>query len=83
MFSTGIFPSIGLINDYKKVFSHTLTELYGLSVGDDELVESNQTIKYWMRTFPVSTQAASLLPMFYPELAKDLGIKMQSQYGFR
>lgn len=81
--SSGIFPSIGLIQDYKRLFSHTMTELYGLSVGDDELVESNQTIKYWMRTFPVVTQAASLLPLFYPDTAKDLGIKMQGQYGFR
>jgi hypothetical protein len=31
----------------------------------------------------VTNQAASLLPMFYPNLAKDLGIKMQSQYGIR
>ncbi len=81
--SSGIFPSIGLINDYKRVLSHTMTELYGLSVGDDELVDSNQTVKYWMRTFPVVTQAASLLPLFYPDLSKDLGIKMQGQYGFR
>lgn len=80
---SGIFPSIGLINDYKRLFSHTMTELYGLSVGDDELVDSNQTVKYWLRTFPVLNQGASLLPLFYPDLSKDLGIKMQGQYGFR
>jgi hypothetical protein len=60
-----------------------MTELYGLSVSDDELVDSNQTVKYWLRTFPVLNQGASMLPMFYPDLAKDLGIKMQGQYGFR
>ncbi len=80
---SGIFPSIGLINDYKRLFSHTMTELYGLTVEDDELIESNKTIKYWLRTFPVLNQGASMLPMFYPDLSKDLGIKMQGQYGFR
>jgi hypothetical protein len=80
---SGIFPSIGLIQDYKRLISHTFTELYGLTVQDDELVESNQAIKYWLRTFPVANQAASMLPLFYPDLSKDLGIKMQSQYGFR
>ena len=36
-----------------------------------------------MKTHPITNQAAGLLPMFYPELAKDLGIRMQSQYGIR
>lgn len=81
--SSGIFPSVGLIQDYKRLFSHSMTELYGLMISDDELVESNKAIKYWMKTFPVVNQAASLLPLFYPDLSKDLGIKMQGQYGFR
>ena len=40
-------------------------------------------IKYLMKSFPIASQASGYLPMFYPSLAKDLGIKMQSQYGIR
>jgi hypothetical protein len=36
-----------------------------------------------MKSFPIANQAPGLLPMFYPELAKDLGIKVQSNYGIR
>ena len=36
-----------------------------------------------MKTNPITNQAAALLPLFSPELAKDLGIRMQSQYGVR
>jgi hypothetical protein len=36
-----------------------------------------------MKSFPISNQAAGYLPMFYPDLAKDLGIKVQSNYGIR
>ena len=36
-----------------------------------------------MKTFPFSNQMVGYLPMFYPELAKDLGIKVQSNYGIR
>ena len=78
-------PSSIFANDdnYKKVFLNSIAELYGIVVQDEELVEDNQVIKYLMRSFPVSNQFASYLPMFYPEMAKDLGIRMQSQYGLR
>jgi hypothetical protein len=36
-----------------------------------------------MKSFPISNQMVGYLPMFYPELAKDMGIKMQKNYGIR
>jgi hypothetical protein len=81
--STGIFPSYGLIKNYETLVKNFMKENYALATGDKELEDKNFVIKYWMRSFPVTNQAASLLPMFYPNLAKDLGIKMQSQYGIR
>lgn len=81
--STGIFPSVGLINNYKNMVTKFMTENYALATGNQELEDKNYVVKYWMRAFPISSQAAGLLPMFYPDLAKDLGIKMQSQYGIR
>jgi hypothetical protein len=81
--SKGIFPSIGLIENMKKGVFNFITENYALATGDEELAEKNKVIKYWLKSFPVSSQAASILPLFYPDLAKDLGIKMQSNYGVR
>ena len=79
----GILPSIGLLDNYKKFFTNFVSENYGIIVGDQEIQDDAKPIKYLMKSFPISSQAAGLLPMFYPELAKDLGIKMQSQYGFK
>jgi hypothetical protein len=81
--STGIFPSVGLIDNYKKVLWNFLKESYALGAGDDELAEKTYVIKYAMRSIPTISQLSSILPMFYPDLAKDLGIKMQSQSGIR
>jgi hypothetical protein len=81
--STGIFPSIGLINNYRKAVGNFLTENYALAIGDEELVEQNKVIKYWLKSFPILSQGAGMLPMFYPDLAKDLGIRVQSNYGMR
>jgi hypothetical protein len=81
--STGIFPSLGLIENYKKTLTNFGKEMFGLAIGDEELVEENQVIKYLMKSFPITSQGAALLPMFSPETAKDLGIKMPSQSGIR
>lgn len=79
MVSSGIFPSLSYINNYKKLLTNFMKENYAIAIGDTELEEKTYVIKYLLKTFPISNQAAGMLPMFYPELAKDLGIKAQSQ----
>jgi hypothetical protein len=80
--SGGIFPSIGIITNFTKLFGNFMEEMFGLVLQNDEWVESAKPIKYLMRQFPVSNQLAQYMPMFVPDLAKDLGIKMHSQSGF-
>ena len=80
--SSGIFPSIGHITNYKTLVKNFMTENYAIAVGDEKLQEKNYVVKYLLRSFPVTSQAQGMLPMFFPDLAKDLGIKAQSQSGF-
>ena len=77
--SSGIFPSMTYLNNFKKLVVNFSEEMFGMAVGDEETVEKTKVLKYLMKTFPISNQAAGMLPMFYPELAKDLGIRAQSQ----
>jgi hypothetical protein len=79
----GLFPAIGLVNNFRKGVKNFFVENWALATGDDETVEKTKVIKYWMKTFPFTNQMAGYLPMFYPELAKDLGLKIQSNYGIR
>ena len=81
--TNSFFPSIGLLKNYGKLLRDFALENYGMIIEDDEIVDDAKPIKYLMKSFPVTAQMASYLPMFYPELAKDLGIKMQSTYGVR
>lgn len=81
--SKGIFPSLGLLENYTKFIKNFALENFGIIMGDQEIQDDAKPIKYLMKSFPISSQMAGYLPMFYPELAKDLGIKMQSQYGMR
>jgi DNA-dependent RNA polymerase auxiliary subunit epsilon len=80
--STGIFPSMGLLDNFKTLLRNFMIENYAIATGDTELEKKNYVIKYLLKTFPVTSQSAGLLPMFYPDLAKDLGMKAQSTSGF-
>ena len=80
--SRGLFPSAGLLKNFGKVVENFMLEIFGLVLQNDEWVESATPIKYLMKQFPVSNQLVQYLPLFAPELAKDLGIKTQSQSGF-
>lgn len=83
LFSSGIFPSLGLIDNFKKGMWNFMKENYAILSEDEEMEENNKVIKYWMRTFPVTNQVVGYLPLMYPDLAKDLGLKVQSNYGIR
>jgi len=77
--TTGIFPSISYINNFKKLFSNFLTEMYAIGVDDEKLEKKNQVIKYGLKGFPITSQFDSILLMFFPDVAKDLGMKAQSE----
>lgn len=77
--SSGIFPSMGMVKDFMKLLKNFGMDVFGFAIGDEEMMKNANSIKYLMKTFPVTNQMQQYLPMFYPELAKDLGIKMQTQ----
>jgi hypothetical protein len=80
---SGPFPAFSLINNAVKTIGGTLDELYGVLTSDEERIEKAKPLKYFLRTFPITNQIVGYLPMFYPDIAKDLGIRMQSNYGIR
>jgi hypothetical protein len=83
LISQGFFPSAALITNFAKLMINFRKEMWALATDDEETADKTYVIKYLMKSFPMSNQASGLLPMFYPELAKDLGIKVQSNYGIR
>jgi len=83
LISQGAFPAAAVITNFAKLMTNFKTEMFALGTGDEELEKKTQVIKYLMKTFPFTNQVQGYLPMFYPALAKDLGIKVQSNYGIR
>ena len=79
----GPFPSMSLLNNAFKGVTNIFRELFALGMGDEEKAEDIKVIKYLMRTFPFANQMVGYLPLVYPDMAKDLGIRVQSNYGIR
>jgi hypothetical protein len=81
LFSKGLFPAMAMLENYGKFLTEFLKENFGLIVQDDEMIDDAHPIKYLMKSFPVTNQATSWIALFYPELAKEMGIKIKSSYG--
>lgn len=77
--TAGVFPALGYLNTVKKAVLNSLTELYAIGVGDEKLQKENQVVKYYMKSFPIISQADAPMLMFFPDMAKDLGFKAQSE----
>jgi len=77
--ASGIFPAVGYLDNFKKLFTNFGNEMYGMAIGDEKGVEKNQVVKYALKGFPITSQFDAIFLMFFPDLAKDLGMKAQSQ----
>ena len=77
--ASGIFPSLGYIDNFKKLFTNFGNEMYGMAIGDEKLVDKNQVVKYALKGFPITSQFDAVFLLLFPDLAKDLGMKAQSQ----
>jgi hypothetical protein len=76
---SGFFPAISMIENYEKTFRNFIKEMYAISVDDDKMAEKNYVIKYALKGLPVTSQFDAIFLIFFPDLAKDLGMRSQSE----
>lgn len=81
----GVFPALSGVATPLKTLGNMLNEMYALSLGDGvgingKEVDENYVIKYGLKSLPVtSTLADTVLLLFFPDVAKDLGMRAQSE----
>ena len=81
----GVFPALSGIATPLKALGNAMNEMYALSLGDGvgmngKKVDENYVIKYGLKSLPItSTLADSILLLFFPDVAKDLGMRAQSE----
>jgi len=76
---SGVFPSTSLITNFMKAFGNFGKEMYYLGTDDVKAAEKNKVIKYFLKGFPVTYEFDLPLLLFFPDIAKDLGMKAQPE----
>ena len=76
---SGIFPSMSLFTNFSKMFANFGKEMYYLGTDDVKAAEKNQVVKYFLKGFPVLYEFDIPILLFFPDVAKDLGMKAQSE----
>jgi len=75
-----ILPALGLMSKVERIFTNTVKEGYGFTIGDEEMMEKAHPTKYWLNIIPPLAQFQSdVLPLVAPEVYKDLGNKFTTQ----
>jgi hypothetical protein len=75
-----LLPQLGLLTKVLKLINAVGVEGYALAAGDQELIDKNYTLKYvFDPVVGLSQIERDIIPLLYPELAKDLGIITTSQ----
>jgi hypothetical protein len=61
------------------MFANFGKEMYYLGTDDVKAAEKNQVVKYFLKGFPVLYEFDIPILLFFPDVAKDLGMKAQSE----
>jgi len=79
LFTGGLIPSLSVITDARKAVTNFAKEFYGIVVDDQKIRDDAKVIKYVLKEIPMGALFVPILPIFAPELAKELGIQISEQ----
>jgi hypothetical protein len=75
-----LLPSVGLLSKAFKIVDQVSTEGYGIATDNEEMMEKAHGLKYLLNIIPGLSQAQNeALPYLYPELAKEMGIRVSKE----
>ena len=63
----------------KKAFTNLRKEMFAIAIDDKETQDDNYVIKYFLKAAPIASQLDAFILLFYPDLAKELGMRAQSE----
>jgi len=75
-----LLPALGLLSKVEKIMWSLTKEVYGTYTNDQELMDKSYPTKYFFDIIPGVSQAQrELLPYFFPEAAKEQGIRVTAE----
>jgi hypothetical protein len=75
-----LLPSVGLLSKGLKIVQQVGSEGIGIATDDEEMMKKAHGLKYTFNIIPGLSQAQNeVLPYLYPELAKEMGIRVTKE----
>lgn len=75
-----IIPAVGILSKAERFIESTLKEGAGYAINDDEMIDKSYPLKYFFNLVPGLYQLQSeALPLFFPETAREMGIRVTDQ----
>lgn len=75
-----LLPALGLTNKVWSIFKNVSKDIYGYSSGDEEVLKTTHSIKAIIDVIPILSQfQKEYLASIYPELAKELGVRVTAE----
>jgi hypothetical protein len=75
-----LLPSVGLLSKGLKIVQQVGSEGIGEAIGDEEMMKEAHGLKYTLNIIPGLSQIQSeILPYLYPELAKEMGVRVTGE----
>lgn len=75
-----IIPALGLFVKIERIIESLGKEVIGYTTDDEEMMDKAHPLKYFLNVVPVASQTERyLLPLLYPEVATDWGIRVSPQ----
>lgn len=75
-----LLPSVGLLSKALKIVEQLATEGYGVATENEKMMKEAHGLKYMLNIIPGLSQAQNeALPYLYPELAKEMGIRVSKE----
>lgn len=76
-----IFPAAAVLVDAQRLFTVIIEKLFYKAIGKDEIADRKKVAKYLFRMMPITKELITYVALFNADLAKDLGVRMTTQYG--
>jgi hypothetical protein len=75
-----VLPSLSILEKVERLFESLIKETYGYAIDDEELQDKTHPTKRFLDLIPGPSQfQQEILPLLYPEMAKEMGIRVSSQ----
>lgn len=76
-----VFPAVGILAEAEKFIQTIIEKLYYEATGQDEKADRKKVSKYLFRMFPVTKELITYVAIFNNDLAKEYGLKINTNYG--